>query len=83
VVAELKPEEDRAEADGADLVRAIRAAVAAEHSVALDDVMLVPPHTVPKTSSGKLQRRACRAMYESGELAPAVLASARKPSEIA
>ncbi|HEX7643199.1 MAG TPA: AMP-binding protein [Burkholderiaceae bacterium] len=31
-----------------------------------DDVVLVPPHTVPKTSSGKLRRLACRDMYESG-----------------
>jgi len=32
------------------------------------DVVLVPPGTVPKTSSGKLQRSACRLMFERGEL---------------
>jgi len=31
-----------------------------------DDVALVAPHVVPKTSSGKLRRQASRALYESG-----------------
>lgn len=33
-----------------------------------DDVVLAPPGTVLKTSSGKLRRAACRAAYERGEL---------------
>lgn len=33
-----------------------------------DDVVLVPPHRVLKTSSGKIRRSAVRALYESGEL---------------
>jgi fatty-acyl-CoA synthase len=33
-----------------------------------DDVVLVPPSTLPKTSSGKLRRGACRASFLSGEL---------------
>ena len=31
-----------------------------------DDVVLVPPHTVLKTSSGKIRRTACRELYERG-----------------
>jgi len=31
-------------------------------------VVLAPPHTVPKTSSGKLRRSAARTLYESGLL---------------
>jgi 1-acyl-sn-glycerol-3-phosphate acyltransferase len=31
-----------------------------------DDVVLVPPHTVPKTSSGKIRRTASRQAYERG-----------------
>lgn len=31
-----------------------------------DDVVLVPPHTVPKTSSGKIRRTAGRQAYERG-----------------
>jgi 1-acyl-sn-glycerol-3-phosphate acyltransferase len=34
-----------------------------------DDVMLVATQRVPKTSSGKLRRSACRDLYLSGELA--------------
>ncbi|MBS1191529.1 MAG: hypothetical protein H6R10_3321 [Rhodocyclaceae bacterium] len=33
-----------------------------------DDVVLAPPRTVLKTSSGKIRRAACRAGYENGEL---------------
>lgn len=33
-----------------------------------DDVVLVPPHTVLKTSSGKIRRAACRERYERGDL---------------
>jgi 1-acyl-sn-glycerol-3-phosphate acyltransferase len=31
-----------------------------------DDVIMAPPHTVLKTSSGKLRRAACRDLYERG-----------------
>jgi acyl carrier protein len=41
-----------------------------------DDVMLVPPHTVLKTSSGKIRRTACRELYERGG-APRRFTSAR------
>ena len=34
-----------------------------------DDVVLVPPHTVPKTSSGKIRRLASREIYEGGKAA--------------
>ncbi|MCX7897666.1 MAG: AMP-binding protein [Rhodocyclaceae bacterium] len=33
-----------------------------------DDILLAPPGTVLKTSSGKIRRAACRAAYESGAL---------------
>ena len=31
-----------------------------------DDIVLAPPHTVPKTSSGKIRRVAAREFYERG-----------------
>jgi 1-acyl-sn-glycerol-3-phosphate acyltransferase len=34
--------------------------------LAPDEVLLMPPHTVPKTSSGKIRRSAARAMFEAG-----------------
>jgi len=33
-----------------------------------DEVVMVPPHTVPKTSSGKIRRAAAGALYRSGVL---------------
>ncbi len=33
-----------------------------------DDLLLAPPHTILKTSSGKLRRGAMRALYEQGRL---------------
>ena len=54
----------------ADAAAAIRRAVAEEHEAAVDDVVLVRRNTVPKTSSGKVQRFACRAAYLAGELTP-------------
>ena len=36
-----------------------------------DDVVLAPPNTVPKTSSGKIRRTASRQIYENGEIGKA------------
>jgi 1-acyl-sn-glycerol-3-phosphate acyltransferase len=33
-----------------------------------DEVVLAPPQTVPKTSSGKIRRSAARGLYESGDI---------------
>jgi 1-acyl-sn-glycerol-3-phosphate acyltransferase len=33
-----------------------------------DEIVLAPPHTVLKTSSGKVRRSACRALYEQGRI---------------
>ena len=48
-----------------------RAVVAAIGEPA-DEVVLVPPHSVLKTSSGKIRRSACRAAYEAGRIGAAV-----------
>jgi 1-acyl-sn-glycerol-3-phosphate acyltransferase len=34
-----------------------------------EDVILVPPHTIPKTSSGKLRRKTARELFERNQLA--------------
>jgi len=47
---------------------AVRIAVLDEHDLALDTIMLVRSGTIPKTSSGKVQRRACRMAFLSGKL---------------
>ncbi|HEY2840983.1 MAG TPA: AMP-binding protein [Pirellulales bacterium] len=53
-----------------EISRGIRAAVLAEHDVVLDGVALVRGGSVPKTTSGKIQRHACRAQFLAGELSP-------------
>lgn len=51
-----------------DLARAITREVTDAVGIPPKDVVLVEPGTVPKTSSGKLQRSACKQMYQSAEL---------------
>jgi fatty acid CoA ligase FadD32 len=46
----------------------IRAAIAVRHGVTVRDVLLVPAGSVPRTSSGKIGRRACRTAYIDGSL---------------
>src|SRR5262249_11203299 len=65
VVAEVPLE---AAADAAEICAAVRAAVGSEHGLSLRSVVLVAPGGIPKTSSGKIQRRACRAAHLQGTL---------------
>ncbi|MDP1606430.1 MAG: AMP-binding protein, partial [Rhodocyclaceae bacterium] len=44
-----------------------------------DDIVLAPPRSVLKTSSGKIRRAACRELYERGELGGQPGATARAP----
>ena len=50
------------------LVRAIGVAVGRATGVAIDEVVLAAPGTVPKTPSGKPQRSRCRELYLADEL---------------
>jgi 8-amino-7-oxononanoate synthase/acyl carrier protein len=54
--------------DWSDVIDDIRAAVAAEHELPPDAVVLVRFGSIPKTSSGKIQRHACREEYLAGAL---------------
>jgi len=53
----------------AALFDTVRSAVAEQHEVPVHEVVLISHGTIPKTSSGKLQRHACRAGYLGGGLA--------------
>jgi hypothetical protein len=46
----------------------VRRAVQQATGLTLDDVILLDAGALPKTSSGKLQRSATRALYENGAL---------------
>jgi 8-amino-7-oxononanoate synthase len=51
-----------------DVVESIRRAVAAEHELNVDAIALVKAGSIPKTSSGKIQRHACREAFIDGSL---------------
>ncbi len=62
VVCEVDP---RKAADPDEVLGAVKQAVAEEFELMPYAVVAVPPRTVPKTSSGKIQRRACRELFLS------------------
>lgn len=66
IVAERAPGAGRF--DPQSVVDAIRAAVSRRHALPVSDVRLVTAGSIPRTTSGKLARRACRAQYLSGGL---------------
>lgn len=58
----------RPQLDVETVVRALRRAVAEEHDVRVHTVALLRAGRIPKTPSGKLQRRACQASFLAGTL---------------
>ncbi|HEX2223132.1 MAG TPA: amino acid adenylation domain-containing protein, partial [Thermoanaerobaculia bacterium] len=63
-----------------EVAEAVRRAVAEEHEARVHQVVLLRPGSLPKTSSGKIQRNACRAFWLAGELSP-IAASVAAPRE--
>jgi acyl-CoA synthetase (AMP-forming)/AMP-acid ligase II len=57
-----------APASPADIITAIRHRVAGEHGLLVHAVVLLEPGSIRKTSSGKVQRPACRAAFLEGRL---------------
>ncbi|MFF7357263.1 MULTISPECIES: fatty acyl-AMP ligase [Streptomyces] len=57
------------ELGGEAIRRRVRQAVAERNRITPEEVVLVRRGAVPRTSSGKVQRRACKQRYERGELA--------------
>jgi fatty-acyl-CoA synthase len=55
-------------ADPQPEIEAIRDAVSQRHGLTVSDVRLLPAGAIPRTTSGKLARRACRAQYLNGAL---------------
>ncbi|HSO00189.1 MAG TPA: fatty acyl-AMP ligase, partial [Candidatus Nanopelagicales bacterium] len=71
-VALPRPGQDGAAGPGAgdpgEVLGAIRQVVAERHDLQVHGIALIPPGTIPKTSSGKIQRRACKDGFASGML---------------
>ncbi|OBH35864.1 fatty-acid--CoA ligase [Mycobacterium sp. E342] len=55
-------------ADPQPAIAAVRAAVSRRHGLPVADVRFLPAGAIPRTTSGKLARRACRSQYLSGSL---------------
>ncbi|WP_406335260.1 fatty acyl-AMP ligase [Streptomyces sp. NBC_00203] len=70
VVAEHRRDAEPTADDAADAERTVRAAVSARHGLRLGALLLVPPGTVPRTSSGKVARTAARACHLDGGFGP-------------
>jgi 8-amino-7-oxononanoate synthase len=60
--------ERRQQSDVDEVFEAIRRDVGSEHELQLDAIVLVKPGSIPKTSSGKIQRHACRNAFLQGTL---------------
>jgi acyl-CoA synthetase (AMP-forming)/AMP-acid ligase II len=63
-----RPEADGGPLDPAEVIASIRKAVAESHDIRAHAVVLLKPGAAPKTSSGKIQRRATKAAYIDGSL---------------
>ena len=68
VVAEVRREADLSAAKA--IADRVRRAVTESQNVGVHEVVLVAPGTIPKTSSGKLQRSSCRQAYLDDTLEP-------------
>ena len=66
IIAERAARTSRADPQPA--TDAIRTAVSNRHGLSVADVRFLPAGAIPRTTSGKLARRACRAQYLSGVL---------------
>lgn len=62
VVCEIERAQKVSDRQG--IIDAIRAAVTDEHELPPDAIVLVRAYSVPKTSSGKVQRHACKKRFE-------------------
>src|SRR6266508_2337670 len=50
-----------------EIIESIRQSVAEEHEIQPFAIVLAPPAGIPKTSSGKIQRRLCREKFIAGD----------------
>lgn len=76
LIAETR-ETDRKEQERIET--AINSELLAGLGIRADKLVLVPPRTIPKTSSGKIQRVTCREKFMKGELEPDRLSAMLSP----
>jgi Fe2+ transport system protein FeoA len=54
--------------NSSEVMTAIRRAIAEEHELQVHTILLLAPGTLPKTSSGKIQRASCRQEFLANQL---------------
>jgi acyl-CoA synthetase (AMP-forming)/AMP-acid ligase II len=57
-----------------EVAQSIRREISEQHGVSVSSVLLLKPFSIPRTSSGKVQRQACRAAYLEKTIEPLVKA---------
>jgi len=65
VIQEIK---SRLRSESDEILELIRSSIAASHELQAYSISLIKRGTLPKTTSGKVQRHVCRSMYLNGEL---------------
>jgi acyl transferase domain-containing protein/acyl-CoA synthetase (AMP-forming)/AMP-acid ligase II/acyl carrier protein len=65
--------------DGPAACEAVREAISRIHEIEVASIVLVQPGAVPKTTSGKVQRRKCREMFLAGDLEAVTVARHDRP----
>jgi amino acid adenylation domain-containing protein len=74
----LVQEIDHEQHDAESIIENVRQAIVEEHEIQPHAILLIKAGSIPKTSSGKIQRRMCRLMFLKGSLD--VLAESRASS---
>ncbi len=74
--------ERRRKGDLGAVVRAIRRAVSVEHELSPRAIVLVRASSIPKTTSGKIQRHACRKGFLEGTLSVVAQWQVGRPLEV-
>ena len=56
--------------DSDDLMKKIRSSVYSEHEIRVDEIMLLRPNSIPKTTSGKIRRIECKNIFSDRRFEP-------------
>lgn len=67
IAMEVKP---GLEVEYDDIIKSVRQEVSAAHEIVPYAIVLLALKTIPKTSSGKLQRKQCKTLFEDNDLHP-------------
>ena len=65
---EIRKDKNAIEAVASDVEKTVRSAVSSEHAVRIEHCAFVAPGTIPRTTSGKIQRQACSKAWVHGKI---------------